>query len=807
MTRLAIITPWFGAALHGGAERQSREVARRLAARGHAVEVLTTCCRSFADDWATNYHAPGIEAEEGYPVHRFPVDPRHPSAFDRANAKLLSVPHEELRPGVSPADAESAREFVEHNINSAALISHLEATRGEFDAFLFIPYLYGTTLKGLHAVAERALLQPCLHDEAYARLPVVAELFRRARLILFNSEGERELARRLYGPGIHTRSFVVGEGVEFEGVCEKTSQGELGGANRAASPLAALRDAPFVLYLGRRDATKNTDLLVRAFRRFKQDFPCSGLKLVLAGPGSDSFDAPSAGIHDLGVVDEETKRALLSSARALFQPSRNESFSRAMMEAWRAGRPVAAHRDCLATAHAVLAARGGWLAATDDEWTQLFSLVNAAPKDELNELGARGRAYAAEHADWDRVLDRYEAAFATLYASSSFAPSRSPAQEHTLPLQSSRARVVSLRAVHQLLPDFVSGDAISNQALALRAEVRAAGYESEIFAKRREVAVAHEARLLGQSEIEPGAGLIYHHSIGSEVTGTAAGHRGPCCLVYHNVTPHEFFAPYRPGFAWLLETGRAGLSRLARHFPCSAGVSAFNVAELSRCGFRTPGVLPNIVNPDRWNVEADEELMQRLQDGQTNVLFVGRVAPNKRQDALVRIFAEYLKLDPVARLIIAGDGQRFDPYFRRMLALVEELGLAERVTVTGRIADGALLAYYRTAHLYLSASEHEGFGVPLVEAMWFDVPVLARAGTAVAETVCDAGVFFGADASASEVARLAYDLARGDEGLRRRLVAAGRRRREDFTPRAVRPALEELLRRMEETYARRAQVA
>ncbi|HLL74375.1 MAG TPA: glycosyltransferase, partial [Pyrinomonadaceae bacterium] len=390
----------------------------------------------------------------------------------------------------------------------------------------------------------------------------------------------------------------------------------------------------------------------------------------------------------------------------------------------------------------------------------------------------------AEHADWDKVIGCYEQVLNSL--------DEEAASKSSQP----RAPRAGLRAVHQLLPDFVYGDAISNQAVAVRELLRGLGFTSEIFAKRREACAADSARLVDEGAIDPEAGLVYHHSIGSEATALALAHRGPKCLVYHNVTPHEFYAPHRPGFAWLLEAGRASLPRLARHFTCSAGDSPFNAAELSACGFRDARVLPIIVSPDKWNIEADRPLLDRLQDGATNLLFVGRVAPNKRQDKLVRVFAEYVELDPDSRLVIAGDGQEFDPYFRHVRGEIERLGLVHRVLVTGRLTDAALLACYRAAHLYLSASEHEGFGVPLVEAMWFDVPVLAARAGAVPDTAGAAALLFDTETDLREVARLAKLLARDDREMRRGLVEAGRARRESFTPRAVRPIVESLARRM-----------
>jgi len=800
-----------------------------------------------------NFHPPGAAEQGGLLVRRFRSDERDPAKFNRANARLLALDPRSLRVGTSPVGEEDSRDFVRHNINSLALIRHLESERESYLAFLFIPYLYGTTLAGLPAVADRALLQPCLHDEPYARLPAVEELFRRARRVLFNSEGERELALRLYGPGLHGRAVVVGEGVEADityGVTaatgEETETPQHDSSQDDALP-TGLRGARFVLYLGRRDATKNVPLLISAYRRFRAARPSANLLLMLAGEGGESFG--QSGVLDLGVVDDRTKRTLLRAARALFQPSRNESFSRAMMEAWLAGRPAAAHAECLATSVAVERSRGGWLAATEEEWAELFARVADGPDEELDELGARGRSYAAEHADWDKVIERYERVLDELDADeitvgarlvparsseaaergssiddlpTDHSPPEDPSSEDSdkssnaserafarsrdgrgqaLPLRNSAthspSRRAGLRATHQLLPDFVFGDAISNQAVAVRDALRGLGYASEIFAKRREVGLAGEARLVDEDGIEAEAGLVYHHSIGSEVTALAVAHGGPKCLVYHNVTPHEFFAPYRPGFAWLLEAGRASLPRLARHFPCSVGDSPFNAAELSACGFREPGVLPIIVSPDKWNVEADRTLIERLQDGATNLLFVGRFAPNKRQDRLVGVFAEYVKLDPDSRLVIAGDGRESDPYFLSVCGKIERLGLCERVIITGRLTDAALLACYRAAHLYLSASEHEGFGVPLVEAMWFDVPVLACRSGAVPDTVGDAALLFDGETDLREVARLAKLLARDDRDLRRRLVEAGRARRESFTPRAVRPAVESLARRME----------
>jgi glycosyltransferase involved in cell wall biosynthesis len=348
-----------------------------------------------------------------------------------------------------------------------------------------------------------------------------------------------------------------------------------------------------------------------------------------------------------------------------------------------------------------------------------------------------------------------------------------------------------------LLPDIVYGDAISNQAINIRDYLRGRGYASEIFVKRREARMEGEARLFDPALIAPANALLYHHSIGSELTAFAVEHAGAKCLVYHNITPAAYYEPYRPGFAWMLETGRAHLPRLAPHFACSVGDSAFNAAELAACGFESPGVLPIICDPAKWNLRADAALMDRLQDGRINLLFVGRIAPNKKQDELIEAFAEYRQLDARSRLIIAGEGRASDFYYTRLVRLIAALDLSEHVIITGQITEAELLAYYRTAHLYWSLSEHEGFGVPLVEAMWFDVPVLAYRSAAVPETLGEAGLMFDSKDDLRAAARLAKLLTRDDENLRRRVAAAGRARREAFTPASVRRVLDELIGRMD----------
>lgn len=767
---IAVVIPWFGRDLKGGAEQQAWQIATRLAGRGHAVEVLTTCCRSFFDDWAENHLPAGATREVGLTVHRFPVAKRDRSAFDNLNRELLEQPLCGFLPGVSPVEHERAAIWTQQNINSPTLESYLIRHKNDYQAFIFLPYLYGVTLRGLPLVADRAWLQPCLHNEAYAYLPDVAHIFYQARGLLFISAGEMQLAAQLYGPMIFGKGEVAGAGIELESLI----------ADHHADLPPILAHRRFVLCLGRRDPGKGVDWLVVAFRAFRQSRPASDLYLVLAGPGEGCYADEAHGVIDLGLVSEAEKAALLQSCLALCQPSTNESFSRVLFEAWACGRPVVAHRDCLATAVAVQTAQGGWVAGAEDEWVARLTHIDSCDAAELTTAGVKGRDYAAEMANWDRVMSRYESLLG-LRAETKSSPSP----------------VWKAKAIHQLLPSLSYGDAISDEAIRIRDWLREAGYRSEIFVRRKDPRVGDQCRHYESGVFRPTDGLLYHHSIGCEITPAAIAHTGPKCLIYHNITPAEFFQPYRPEFARLLRHGREELWTLARSFPVSVGDSAYNAEELTLHGFASPGVLSLAIDPSHWNIPPDEALMRQLQDGKRNLLFVGRYVPNKYQHHLVETFAHYLVLDPDARLILVGYGESSDPYVQHLRQIIDYYGMHEYVIMPGHITDAQLHAYYRTAHLFWSMSEHEGFCVPLIEAMWFDIPVLAFRSSAVPETMADAGLIFSDKNDLILLAALAMKLIT-DSPLKDTIISRQRSRRISFLPKAITPLFFQLISLLQE---------
>ncbi|HUY10969.1 MAG TPA: glycosyltransferase, partial [Candidatus Dormibacteraeota bacterium] len=439
--------------LAGGAERLAWDLAHGLRRRGHNTTVYTTCADAFSSPWNRDVLAPGLSMYDELPVLRFRVDRVDLNSFRAVNRKLLAAnsagPSRSLRSGSTVLDEAETTRFVRDNIGSSDLVAHLSARARTYDAVLFIPYLYGTTLRAWESVRDRAVIIPCLHDEAYAYLEPIADLMRGAARLLFNSRGEFELARRLFGPGIVPRSHVVGSGIALP-------------AETDPSPVAP--GERYLLYLGRWDEGKNVGLIRDSFQRFRELATSSSLTLLFVGEGSDEQHFPSANIRGLGRVSDAERDRLLRNCTALLQPSVNESFSRVVMEAWAVGRPVVVHKDCAVTSDALEETTAGWAAGDAVEWQRAFNAIDAASDLELAELGARASAYIRENASWERVFDRYEEALGELIAS------RDPDR-----------RRASVR-VAQILQHADYGDALTTFALQLDGELRRHGADTFVTA-------------------------------------------------------------------------------------------------------------------------------------------------------------------------------------------------------------------------------------------------------------------------------------------------------------------------------------
>ena len=287
---------------------------------------------------------------------------------------------------------------------------------------------------------------------------------------------------------------------------------------------------------------------------------------------------------------------------------------------------------------------------------------------------------------------------------------------------------------------------------------------------------------------------IYHYGIQSPLTAAFAALPRGRVLQYHNVTPARFFAPYDINLSRLAARGREELSSLARRADVALGDSEYNRRELEALGFARTGVFPIAVDFSRVTAPARRPALEALlDDGLDNFLFVGRMVPNKKIEDHIHLAALYSRyVDEDCRFIFVGRCDVVPRYYSMILALVVHHGLRrDRVIFTGAIPDEELAIYYQHADVYTSLSEHEGFCVPLVEAMATDVPVLAYAAAAVPDTLAGAGVQF-SPKDLEFAAELLGELTFNDT-LRAGVIAGQRRRLADFGDARISRELTELL--------------
>ena len=349
--------------------------------------------------------------------------------------------------------------------------------------------------------------------------------------------------------------------------------------------------------------------------------------------------------------------------------------------------------------------------------------------------------------------------------------------------------------IHQFLPGYTGYDAISNEARIIRGHFREWGHPSEIY-----TALAHAPRQLchdvreasvAAQDLEANDVALLHLSIGSPVNEIFASL--PCrkVILYHNVTPSCFFDGLNPDLSDALDQGRRQAGQLAGVANVNLADSAFNAGELHRMGYRDVDILPLIVDLDEASKSVDSEVRSRYEDDAPTVLFVGRCAPNKAVEDAVEAFALYQSAYATdARFIQIGSAAGAETYASLVIATARELG-SENVEILGSRPQSYLNAVYEQADLFLSMSEHEGFCVPLLESMHYDIPVLAYEAGAVPETLGGAGVLF-SDKNFAAVAEMMHRLIT-DTSVRQPVLAGQRKRLAAYNARNVDRELREKL--------------
>lgn len=389
---LAVVLPRYGSELGGGAETLTRSLVLALRdsdkqnSFNRNIEVWSTCAKDHRT-WE-NFYPEGNSIEDGIIVRRYSVGERDLEVFINAELSIQNA---------KPISVDQQLDWLAAGVNSSGLYQHIINEGKNFDALLFAPYLFATTFWGSLIYPERSVLIPCLHNESYAYLEVIRQLFSKVRGLIFNAPSEMRLAQELYGrEGIEQKGEVVGMGFV---------PSNLG----IPDTVNNLQEKSYLLYSGRKEQGKNLDLLINYFSESKAEFP--DLKLILIGSGEINFlkELPE-GVIDLGFVSPEEKLSLMKNALALCQPSTNESFSIVLMEAWQMETPVVVHSNCAVTKDHVVSSNGGLFFANKKDFISVLKfLLNN--KEQVTMMGKQGKKYVEEVYSWEAVLDRLNTAF------------------------------------------------------------------------------------------------------------------------------------------------------------------------------------------------------------------------------------------------------------------------------------------------------------------------------------------------------------------------------------------------------------
>jgi glycosyltransferase involved in cell wall biosynthesis len=380
---ITFVPPWYGPQITGGAEFQCRRTAEELAARGVPVEVFTTTAGGVTSNWDVPAFPAGADELNGVPIRRFPTRPRNAAAFDVLNLRLLA--------GGKLSLAEEAV-FVREIIGSDELEGAIAASRHE-RVFIFTPYMFGTSYWGQRAAAGRDFLIPCVHDEGYAHMQLYAQQIAHAGGLLFYSAAEQQLANKLYKLDLAAQC-VLGGGIDTNAV---------GDADRFRAQFGIT--GPFLLYAGRRDAGKNTPLLLEYILQYRAAGGPMPLVCIGAGDPIPADLRARGDVIDLGFVEPQAKLDAYAAATALVQPSTHESFGVVLMEAWVCGTPVLVHSDCAVTRGFVESSGGGLHFRSYAEFVGSLDYLLARP-DIARRMGVSGGAYVRRHFTWDAVLTR-----------------------------------------------------------------------------------------------------------------------------------------------------------------------------------------------------------------------------------------------------------------------------------------------------------------------------------------------------------------------------------------------------------------
>lgn len=334
----------------------------------------------------------------------------------------------------------------------------------------------------------------------------------------------------------------------------------------------------------------------------------------------------------------------------------------------------------------------------------------------------------------------------------------------------------------QLVSSLNYGDAVGNEVIAFKRTLQEQGYMTEIYTNNIHKKIPPDTAKLYKDmpPLRENDLVIYHFASECDISKDLKNFPCKIILRYHNVTPPEFFHGYDANAEKATANGLRQVKEIRPYIDFCLPVSKFNMDDLKAMGYTCPmEVLPILIRFDDYAQEPDQSVIDKYSaDERTNLLFVGRMAPNKKVEDVVSAFSVYKELyDKTARLFLVGSFQEEDKYYQQLQNHIKKLGV-EDVIFPGHISFAAILSYYRIADVFLCMSEHEGFCVPLVEAMYFDVPVVAYNKCAVPDTMGHSGVVV-AEKNYEQIAQIIHKIV-SDEDVKERMIGRQNTRLKDF---------------------------
>ncbi len=297
--------------------------------------------------------------------------------------------------------------------------------------------------------------------------------------------------------------------------------------------------------------------------------------------------------------------------------------------------------------------------------------------------------------------------------------------------------------IDQLIPAFHRGDAIGDTAFHMKKFFLSQGLSSQIYCLESDKGLEKESAPFASFPKPASSDItILHFALPSLLSQALLNLQSRKVIIYHNITPPEFFADFSPEMEHISRLGREELESLIPHVNLALADSEYNRQELLELGFKNAGVFPLFIDFEKYERPLSNFTYDLFDDERINVLFVGRIVPNKKIEDLIKVIFYYKKyISPLVRLIVVGKTSSLPKYYQSLVRLADEFYLnPEEMFFAGHIPDEELFAIYKASDVFLSMSEHEGFGLPFIESMIFDLPIIAYDCTAVPYTLRGAGV-------------------------------------------------------------------